>query len=242
MSLKTVTFDVETTGIDVENDRIITCFMRVRTGDVVDFERNWVVNPGVEVPEGAAEVHGMTTQWVQENGRSDVSEAISEIVDLLESYAREGYLVVGYNSSFDLSFLDAESKRHRQGRGLNLDGARFLDPIILSRKFNRFRKGGHKLVDIARDHGFEVDEDKAHAADYDVTLTEHITPKLLNVAWRELRAKALGLTPDEFLDKLQTWQVEWKTTWATELTSYFKRIKKTEEDGSQIIVDGSFPW
>lgn len=240
--MKLLTWDVESTGVDVENDRIITCFMRAKGGDKVVFERNWVIDPGVEVPVEAAEVHGMSTEWVRENGRKDVDEAVKEIAYELELYAANGYIVVGYNSSFDLAMLDAECKRHCEGFGLELNRARYIDPIIFSRRFDKYRKGGHKLVDIARAHGFNVEEEKAHAADYDVEMTEFLVPKMLNLAWKKMPKERAGLTPDEFITKLQEWQATEKAEWASGLTQYFEKAGKLEEDGSKIVVSGAFPW
>lgn len=37
--MKIVTFDLETTGVDTENDRILTCFMRAKDGGKVVFEQ-----------------------------------------------------------------------------------------------------------------------------------------------------------------------------------------------------------
>ena len=244
--MKLVTWDVESTGVDTDNDRIITCFMRAKDGDKVVFERNWIIDPGVEVPEGASEIHGMTTEWVRENGRKDIAGAISEISDFLHSYSVHpdgpNYVIAGYNSSFDLAILNAESKRHLDGSELVLDEARFIDPIIFSRRFDKYRKGGHKLVDIARAHGFEVDESKAHEASYDVEMTEFLVPKMLNLAWKNMPKERAGLTPDQFIDKLQVWQAEWKKEWASGLTTYFAKTGKLEEDGSPIVVSGAFPY
>ncbi len=243
--MKLITFDTETTGVDTENDRIITAFMRAKDGDKVVFERNWVIDPGVEVPVEAAEVHGMSTEWVRENGRKDVAEAISEIVANLVDYGRWGFIVAGYNSSFDLAILEAEAKRSREnvvGIAFVKPQTRFIDPIIFSRRFDKYRKGGHKLVDIARAHGFNVEEEKAHAADYDVEMTEFLVPKMLNLAWKKMPKERAGLTPDEFVDKLQGWQAEWKSEWASGLTQYFEKVGKLEEDGSKIVVSGAFPW
>lgn len=247
MSLKILTFDTETNGVDVENDRILTCFMRARDGEEVVFERNWVIDPGVEVPEEAAAIHGMTTEWIRKNGRKDWEEAISEIVANLVDYGRWGFLVTGYNSSFDLAILEAEAKRSREdvvGIAFVLPQTKFFDPLILSRRFDKYRKGGHKLVDIARAHGFEVDESKAHEASYDVEMTEFLVPKMLNLAWSKMPKERAGLTPDQFLDKLQEWQAEWKSEWASGLTQYFAKIGKTENDDGEtpIIVDGKFPY
>lgn len=240
--MKTVTFDVESTGTDTENDRIITCFVRAKDGDNIIYENEWVIDPGVEVPKEASDVHGMTTEWVQEHGRKDAGEAIKEMVYELELYSGNGYVVCGFNHSFDLSLLDAECKRHCEGHGLDLNRARYIDPCIFSRVFDKYVKGGHQLITVAKRNGIEIEEDRLHAADYDVEVTEKLVPIMLNRAWRELKDLRQGLTPDEFVTKLQKWQAEQKKEWALHLTEYFASIGKTEEDGSPIKVDGNFPW
>lgn len=243
--MKTVTFDVESTGVDADNDRIITCFLRARDGDKVIFQRNWVINPGVEVPKEASDVHGMTTEWVQENGRTDVSLAIYEIVREILMWGLKGHVVCGFNHAFDLAMLEAEENRtgteypqlviHRRS-------LRFIDPAIFSRVFDKYVKGGHKLITVAQRNGIQVEEDRLHAADYDVEVTEKLVKIMLNRAWRELADVRSGLTPDEFVTVLQTWQAEQKKIWAEHTTAYFESAGKTEDDGSKIIVSGAFPW
>lgn len=241
--MKLVTFDVESTGIDTENDRIITCFMRAKDGDEVVFEQNWVIDPDVEIPKEASDVHGMTTEWVRENGRKDVVQAISEIWMDLERFGDNGYVVAGFNNSFDLAILESELQRHRIADVLfKYEGPRFIDPVIFSRHFDKFKKGGHQLITVAKRNGIEVEEDRLHAAEYDVEVTERLVPIMLNRAWKELRGLREGLTPDEFVTKLQEWQATTKLEWAEGLTSYFAKQGKTEEDGSPIVVDGRFPY
>lgn len=240
--MKTLTFDTETTGVDTDNDRIITCFMRAKDGADTLYEGSWIIDPGVEISEEASEVHGMAAEWVRENGRKDVADAIREIQLALEEYAYQGFIVCGYNHSFDLSILGQEVGRHRGMTFLTEDGVKYLDPLIIDRHIDKFRKGSRKLVDVARHYGIVVEESKAHAADYDVYLTEQLIPKVLNAAWKKLEKERVGLTPDEFLDKLQEWQKVWKAEWATHLTKYFASVNKTEEDGSPIIVNGNFPY
>ena len=241
--MKLITFDTETTGVDVENDRIITCFMRAKDGDKVVFERNWVIDPGVEVPVEAAEVHGMSTEWVRENGRKDVREAIEEIHRTITKYAVWDYLVCGYNHAFDLSILKAEVTRHGPEDAWYFPGeAEFLDPAIFSRKFDKFKKGGHQLITVAKRNGIEVEEDRLHAADYDVEVTEKLVPIFLNRAWKELAPLRQGLTPDEFVTKLQEWQAEAKKECAEGLTTYFAKQGKTEDNGSPIAVESKFPY
>ena len=241
--MKTVTFDTETSRTDTENDRIITCFLRARDGDEVVFEQNWVIDPGIDIPEEAAKVHGMDTGWVRENGRKDNLVAINEIAEKLEFYSNIGYVVVGYNGSFDLAILDAEVKRTDNGRGLNFsETPRYIDPVIFSRKFDKFKRGGHQLVTVAKRNGLEIDESKLHSADFDVEVTEKLVKIMLNRAWTELSHLRQGLTPDEFVTKLQEWQADEKQEWAEHLTEYFASQGKREDDGSKIVVSGSFPW
>lgn len=63
-------FDTETTGVDVENDRIVSAAIVVQdaAGTRPRVSR-WLVNPGVPVPPGATEVHGLTDEHLQLNGR-----------------------------------------------------------------------------------------------------------------------------------------------------------------------------
>lgn len=245
--MKTVTLDAETTGVDTDNDRIITFFLRARDGDKVVFERNWVINPGVEVPKEASDVHGMTTEWLQENGRTDVATAIEEIVHELSEYGHYGFVICGYNHAFDLAMLEAEAKRYNPGvEALRvkdwLPKYRFIDPAIFSRVFDKYVKGGHKLITVAQRNGIEVEEDRLHAADYDVEVTEKLVKIFLNRAWQELSDIRVGLTPDEFVTKLQEWQADKKQKWADHTTKYFESTGKTNDDGTKIVVSGAFPW
>lgn len=242
--MKLATFDLETTGVNTDNDRIITCFLRAKDGDVTLFERNWIIDPGVEIPEGASGVHGMDTAWVQEHGRKDVATVIEEIVHELSEYAHSGFVIAGYNSAFDLAMLESEAKRYNPGvQNLRIkESARFIDPAIFSRVFDKYVKGGHQLITVAKRNGVDIEEDRLHSADYDVEVTEKLVKIMLNRAWQELADIRVGLTPDEFVTKLQEWQASEKKKWAEHTTQYFESAGKTEEDGSKIVVSGAFPW
>lgn len=243
--IKLVTFDVESTGVNTDTDRIVTCFLRARDGDTILYENSWIIDPGVEVPEGAAEVHGMDTTWVQENGRKDVAEAIGEIAKALADYSRDGFVIAAYNGAYDLAILDSELERHH-GEGLETSAefreSRYIDPAIFSRVFDKYVKGGHQLITVAKRNGVEIEEERLHSADYDVEVTEKLVKIMLNRAWQELADIRVGLTPDEFVTKLQEWQATEKKKWAEHTTAYFESAGKTEDDGSKIVVSGAFPW
>lgn len=243
MSLKQACWDTETTGVRTDEDRIITAFISLRDGDRVVSEHSWVIDPGIEIPEEASAVHGMTTEWVRERGEKYIGKAIDEIAKVLSNASHEGYVITGYNNSFDLAILEAELKRNFSGiTGLRFkEEGRFIDPIIIDRSIDRYRKGSRKLADVARHYGIEFNEAEAHEASYDVKITAQLVPKVLNAAYRAI-PELQGLTPDEIVDTLQEYQKTEKAKWAQHLTEYFQGVGKTEEDGSAIVVNGNFPW
>ena len=65
------TFDLETTGVDVTTARIVTASLILLDpqGNVVR-RGEWLADPGVEIPAGAAAVHGITTEYAREHGPS----------------------------------------------------------------------------------------------------------------------------------------------------------------------------
>lgn len=222
--------DAETTGVDITQDRIVTFYAMVQSidGELVS-EQSWVIDPGVDIPKEASDVHKMSTEWVREHGRKDVSKAIAEIAQFHIDAMTQGIPIVGYNHSFDLGMLDHEVSRYFPGYALGLRGAQHFDPIIYDRATDKYRRGGRKLMDVARHYGIKIDESRLHEAKYDVEVTAKLT-------WILLKKSRYTLA------ELQPLQVKWKRSWAEHLTEYFASQGKTEEDGSAIIVDGAFPW
>lgn len=225
-------WDTETSGVDIENDRILTVYGMVQsiTGEILD-EIKMTIDPGIEIPKGASDVHGMSTEYIREHGRKDDTDAIMEVANWLIAASATGYPIVGYNNSYDLGILDRELIRH-SGEGLSTsaefrDGL-YFDPIIYDRANDKYRKGGRKLMDVAKHYGITLDESRLHEAEYDVIVTA-------DLAWRILKKSPWTLP------ELQPLQKSWKADWAKHLTEYFASQGKTE-NGKPIVVDGSFPW
>lgn len=234
-NLNYLTWDTETSGINVENDEVLTCFMRDSAGK----EYSWILDHGIDIPVGAAEVHGMDRAWLAEHGRKDVAVALQEIVSTLETYVDDGFVLVGYNVAFDFQILKNSASRH------NIwflpEHTRVIDPHILDKHVDPYRKGGRKLVDVARHYGVDVDETKLHEARYDVLLTEQLIRPVLNEVWRKEKPLQ-GLTKTEIVDKLQVMQAKWKIQQAESLQAYFDKTGKRNEDGSKIVVSTVFKW
>lgn len=198
-------FDTETTGIDVAQDRIVTAALvrRDATGTSV---RTWLIDPGVPIPEAASAIHGISTEHAREHGVHPAG-ALDEIAATIAQAMRDGVPVVAYNASFDLCLLEAELDRH----GLptvseRLGGALVpvIDPLVLDRAEDRYRRGKRKLVDLCGVYQV-VDTGQLHTADVDVVATLDVLHRIVD------RFPHLGELP---LSELHDYQVTAHRAWA----------------------------
>ncbi len=157
-----VAFDTETTGIDVETDRIVTAYL----GDSRKHALKWLIDPGVPIPTEATAIHGITSTVAQKGGRP-AAMAISEIVAALAQVLRSG-AVVAFNARFDFTLLDRECRRHS---GIPLEEAMerpvrpVVDPLILDWHLDRYRPGRRTLDASCQAYG--VSFRSAHEAQGD---------------------------------------------------------------------------
>lgn len=77
-----VAFDVESTGVNPEHDRIVTAAVSVVGAGQPSVHRAWLLDPGVEIPAEATAVHGITTERARAEGRP-AAEAIEEMTAML---------------------------------------------------------------------------------------------------------------------------------------------------------------
>lgn len=198
-------FDTETTGIDVEQDRIVTAAL-VRRDATGTHVRTWLIDPGVEIPAAAAAIHGITTEVARAQG-VEPAGALEEIATDLAAALSRNVPVVAYNASFDLGLLDAELRRHglrtlpeRLGTGV----APVIDPLVLDRANARYRPGKRKLADLCKVYSV-TDDGNLHTADVDVVATLDVLEKIVR-AYPQLGELSLG--------DLHTYQVGAHREWA----------------------------
>jgi DNA polymerase III subunit epsilon len=136
-------FDTETTGVDVTHDRIVTAALVRRVPGESTEVRTWLIDPGVPIPAEAAAIHGITTEHAVAHGEAP-GPALDEIAALIAADLAIGVPVVAFNAAFDLSLLDAELARHALptlGERLGRAVTPVIDPLVLDRSLDRFRKG-----------------------------------------------------------------------------------------------------
>lgn len=146
-------FDLETTGLDVERDRIVEIAIVKMFPDGRRERYLQRVNPGVPIPPEAARVHGIRDEDVA--SAPGFSEIAAEVEHLLE-----GADLAGFNAArFDLPLLAAEFAR--AGRTLPLDGRAVLDAaLIFHRKEPRHLAAALRFYcgrDLAGAHSADAD-------------------------------------------------------------------------------------
>lgn len=164
LTAQTLVLDVETTGLDVEKDRVVELGGYAFKGpDLASGQRlGTLVNPGIPIPVEASKVHGITGEMVADCPKWGlVAHRVAKRVAAAE-------IIVAYNAPFDLEFITAEMKRNAEAREKQgeEDPARLysawshaistkpiLDPLTIVRLDDVGRywkgKGRHKLENVA---------------------------------------------------------------------------------------------
>lgn len=200
-------FDLETTGVDPETARIITASILTVGGDSV--ARNWLADPGVDIPEASTEVHGITTEHARTHGRP-AGDVVREITEVLSGLWADGVPVVIYNAAYDLTVLDRETRRHH---GVGVDVGHVVDPLVLDRAMDRYRKGSgvRKLSYVCGVYGVPLSEEDAHSSDADALAAARVAWKIAK------RYPRVGQTD---LVTLQSDQRAWHRDWADNFGKY----------------------
>ena len=220
-------FDLETTGTDTENDRIVTASV-ILVGREVEAEHSeWLVDPGIEIPEAATAVHGVTTERARAEG-VDAASAAEEITSLLARYQAEDVPIIAFNARFDLTMLDREARRHGveplEARLGGVEGLLVVDPLVLDKQCNRFRKGKRTLSILCDAYGVKLEE--AHQSHADALAAARL-------AWRQVQVESELAEYD--LPTLHESQILWAAEQAASLEAYFR------ENGRDETVEQAWP-
>ncbi|MFG2121250.1 3'-5' exonuclease [Streptomyces sp. NPDC048710] len=221
-------FDLETTGTDPCEARIVTgAVIEVRAGESLG-RREWLADPGVEIPADAVAVHGISNERAAAEG-SPADQVADAIAGVLVSYWKTGVPVVAYNAAFDLTLLSAELRRYGLPSLSDRLGGRapapVVDPYTIDRRVDRYRRGKRNLEAVCAEYGIVLDA--AHNASADALAAARLASA---IADRHPKIASLG--PAE----LHRRQIEWYAEWAADFQAFLRR--KGDADA---VVDGVWP-
>lgn len=216
-------FDLETTGIDVETSRIVSAHVGVidSTGDSVE-RTDWLADPGIEIPVGASAIHGISTERARAEGRP-AAEVVREIVESIRAILDRGIPLVIYNAPYDLTLLNREALRHGI---LPLEApAPIVDPLVIDKAVDRYRKGKRTLDAAAVNYGVNLTD--AHDAAADAIAAGRIAQAL---------GRRFGPQLGEDIAALHLLQVGWCADQAASFQDYMRRARDP-----QFVANGGWP-
>lgn len=228
-----LTLDTETTGVDVEKDRIVTvALLRVPHGSVEPTRIwEWVIDPGVDIPEEAAKVHGYTTEAVKRVGHPPECVLGQLMAALGEQWNAATPLVVA-NAPFDLTLLAHEIHRHLH-RPFKPSGY-VLDPMVIDRTLDKYRPGTRKLINLC-EH-YQVPLTDAHSAIADALAALLVMRRLV---------ETFPDLPRRHLVELHHFQKAWRRDWAAGFQAYersrLRREGASEDRIQQVVIDQDWP-
>lgn len=226
-------FDIESTGVDQWEDRVVTfsaVFSPYEGGPTTTLE--WLIDPGIEINEGASEVHGITTEYAREHGMP-APQAIAEIAQRLEQVVDMGIPFGIYNATFDTTMIYNEFERYNIPMKYTREQlfSRIIDPLVIDKACDKWRKGSRKLTDTAALYGFELVN--AHNSTADVEATIFIIRKLKKF-----------FKPEMSIEMLQEFQKDAKLEQATSFQKYLR--EKRDEEGNLVdpnaVINPEWPF
>lgn len=176
-----LSFDLETTSANPHEARIVTSALVRIDGSNVDAKET-LADPGVEIPEAAAKVHGISTEKARAEGRPH-DEVLKETVDAIKQAWDDGLTLIVYNAAYDLTVL-------RQLTGDFTVTGPVFDPFVIDKVKDKYRKGKRNLGDVCKEYGVELGN--AHEATSDAFAAARIAWKQVRQRWPELAQMSEG--------------------------------------------------
>ncbi|ERK56477.1 DNA polymerase III, alpha subunit [Gemella bergeri ATCC 700627] len=178
-----VVFDVETTGLSAERDRLIEiAAVKVKNGAQIDTFESYI-NPKRPISELITRLTSITDE--------DVKDAPfeKEVMTNFYNWLDKDDILVAHNAKFDLGFLDKSFER----LGLKNNNHASIDTLFISRAENKEAKR-HGLSNLAK--LYKVKLVQHHRAIYDTRVTADIFIKMLDQLY------ALGIEYHNQIDNM----------------------------------------
>jgi len=159
-----VFFDLETTGINIGTDKIVEIAILKVFPNGNKESKTWLVNPEIEIPKEASDIHGITNeQVVTEPTFKELAPQINELIADCD--------LAGFNSNrFDIPLLAEELMR--VGIDFNMTNRKAIDvQVIFHKKEQRTLSAGYQFYcgkELEGAHGAEADTN----ATYEILLAQ----------------------------------------------------------------------
>ena len=204
--------DLEATGVDTRDARIIEVGLFLFEADgssktLVDR----LIDPGVALPTEVSDLTGIRPEDLATSG-GDPSAILAETRAAIAVLVDEGTPIVIYNATYDWSLLTAELVRHHVGDLPTVPPANLVDPLVLDRHVDRYRKGSRTLKSVAAHYGVVIDG--AHRAAADAAATVAVAREIA-ARYPEVRMSGAAVV---------ALQIESHGAWKKSFNEYLARV------------------
>jgi DNA polymerase III subunit epsilon len=162
-----VCLDCESTGLDLENDRIIEVaavkFTFEKTIDSFDA----LINPGINIPQESQLIHNISNEMV--SGKPLIKEVLPH---LLKFIGKE--VIIGHGIYFDTALVTKEA--HRANIDCTIQSNKSIDTLRLARLYGECPSNS---LENLRQH-FNIPQEGAHRAMNDVKVNILVFKQLSN--------------------------------------------------------------
>lgn len=225
-------FDTETTSADPLTARIVTAALVFTGGGKHDQTFTWLINPGIPSEPGAIEAHGISNEKAAAEGQNP-KLALEDLADKLHAALAYGMPVVAFNAAFDWSVLEHDLTRNGlvpMAERIGGDPVRLLDPFVIDKTVDKYRKGKRKLKPTCEHYGVELKD--WHTAEADALAAVLVMGQIA-----ERYPRLSELSPVELFKAQQGWAADQ----AAGLQEYFRSAKAGEKQDPTVVIDGSWP-
>lgn len=160
-----VCIDVETTGLDPANDRVIELAAIVFTQNETLGEFETLINPQREIPAESQAIHNITNEMVQ--GKPAIANVLPEFLSFVGNRT-----IIGHGIQFDIDIICHEAQRAGIPCSLQKNGS--FDTLRLARLYG---ESPSNSLDMLRRH-FNIQAEGAHRAKSDVLVNIQVFRRL----------------------------------------------------------------
>lgn len=157
-----VIIDLETTGLDPINDKIIE-IGAIRIGKEIE-EYSTIIRQEINIPEKIRDLTGISDEDIKKGKVEEI--AINELIDFIGEDT-----LVGYNINFDIKFINEALNRQEKSKVKNMT----YDVMKYVKNDKLFLKN-YKLETVVKEYG--IDETVPHRAIGDARITQNLIVKL----------------------------------------------------------------
>lgn len=163
-----ICFDLETTGLNAQNDKIIEIgAIRIKNKEIIE-EFQTFVNPFIPLSDKTTELTGITDSMV--SSAPNEKEALERFIE----FCGQKPILIAHNANFDVAFVKASCARTK----INFEFT-YIDTVPMSRALIMSVKN-HKLDTIAK--FLKIPEFNHHRASDDARALSHVFISLINMA------------------------------------------------------------